>query len=68
MLIKYSKIQKTFLSQKKKKKKSIKDVRSKNYDTDKPLRDIENLFNSGNEDYYKPIELVMLLMAIKIKE
>ena len=67
MLIKYSKTQKTFLSQKKK-KKSIKDVRSKNYDTDKPLRDIENLFNSGNEDYYKPIKLVMLLMAIKIKE
>ena len=49
MLIKYSK--NIFKS----KNKTIKDIRRDNYDTDKVLRDIKNLFNSDKEGYYKPI-------------
>ena len=74
MLIKYSK--NIFKS----KNKIIKDIRRENYDTDKVLRDIKNLFNSDKEVCYKPIRtsnafssnlvaitLNMKVMEIKIK-
>ena len=53
MLIKYSKTQKIFLSQKIK----IRDIRKEHYDADEILRDTENLFDSDEEDYYKPIRI-----------